>query len=898
MPFSSFMERGLVISLVVLGVLLVSVGVFSLSESGVTGESILDRLTRILASSSSGSGSSENPYGSSTTTVLQVQDKTNVFPRTDINIGVDKRGKARRLSKEILTLSEEYGRSGGRQRTNLREDLILKAKQRADLMEVIAEEDPGEFLKNAFLASEKSKLIPEIQQYLEKEVLVENAVLDSRHIDDFDQPENSKFEYRLIKGKNVYNFFPDEKLIAVSGDEINVNGLLLGNNLVVDAGQKRRGVPATAVGIQKKRRRDPIVDDINPYGKNDDPPTEQSPTLGPQKIAVLLLKSYGETDLPSKEDMEERIFRGPIQDFFKENSYDKMWLEGEVFGWYEIENFDGIIEKGEPKDYINAALEADESLDLRGFERIVLVPTQHKNHRGWGSVGKVGITTDKYGHLSVSYAMVSAASLDENTFIENSWTDFDHVFTHEFGHNLGVHHANSFECENTISTGYCKHDEYGNRFDVMGSGGKGDFNAYFKHVFDWISIESGSVKELSQTGDKVALEPIDKEGSVVAVLKKEGENSPLIYLETRTNLILSPWESGEDINLEEKGIFVNWVFNELETRILNLKNQPGRVNWRKVSLPPGEEFFDERSGTHIMHEIGSNEANVVSIRNEKPSCDGGFIIRELGFWNFDSGGKQETWKGNEDRSISLKQTEIGSLEVFTSSNDYYYLCPDHSYNFKLEMPIEWEFEGIINPWDGKEIENVGFSFHIPEDQQPGKYDLKLLIEELDTGIIIEKIIEINVIKNEDLILKNDFGNLKYGSSGKGGSVFLPDNSGTWSELGLYSHSVDVTVNVYENLISENIFQERLISNLDPEKTTVLDNGITCKIDRETFEHKCLWYNSNKLITVHWWSMEDLELREEVSEDFFNLIGAYVKKYPPPIVENDQGVLNNILKLFN
>jgi Bacterial Ig domain/Concanavalin A-like lectin/glucanases superfamily/PKD domain/Putative Ig domain/Galactose oxidase, central domain/Calx-beta domain len=75
------------------------------------------------------------------------------------------------------------------------------------------------------------------------------------------------------------------------------------------------------------------------------------------------------------------------------------------------------------------------------------------------------------------------------------------VLTHELGHNLGLYHANYWVTEPVSVTGPGKNQEYGNKFDVMGSTGgttMGPMVAVHKAVLGWLS--PGAVHRVTANG--------------------------------------------------------------------------------------------------------------------------------------------------------------------------------------------------------------------------------------------------------------------------------------------------------------------------------------------------------------------------------------------------------------
>lgn len=85
------------------------------------------------------------------------------------------------------------------------------------------------------------------------------------------------------------------------------------------------------------------------------------------------------------------------------------------------------------------------------------------------------------------------------------------TFMHELGHNLGVWHANYWRTTPPSVTGPGSNLEYGNNFDVMGSGGiSGQFTASFKSALSWMpqeqfwNVTSSGLYRIHQTDEGIA----------------------------------------------------------------------------------------------------------------------------------------------------------------------------------------------------------------------------------------------------------------------------------------------------------------------------------------------------------------------------------------------------------
>lgn len=86
------------------------------------------------------------------------------------------------------------------------------------------------------------------------------------------------------------------------------------------------------------------------------------------------------------------------------------------------------------------------------------------------------------------------------------------IFLHELGHNLGVWHANRWETTPPSFIGPGTNHEYGNKFDIMGTGAdlNGHYTASFKNTLSWMpqeqfwNVTSSGLYRVHQFDDSVA----------------------------------------------------------------------------------------------------------------------------------------------------------------------------------------------------------------------------------------------------------------------------------------------------------------------------------------------------------------------------------------------------------
>ncbi len=193
--------------------------------------------------------------------------------------------------------------------------------------------------------------------------------------------------------------------------------------------------------------------------------------LGTQSTLVIIVAVGNESpaDVGSIRDM---VFSNKFEtanDYFIRNSFGKLSLTGIVVGPYKLPEttcgIDDILK--------NSIKAADKDVYFPDYQRIVLVYTTDYSKKSChsctcGTIGKSWIQTSD-GPVRASISWIG-------------WHNFIAV-SHELGHNLGMHHANTLEC---IS---CKSNEYGDQFDIMGNGPR-HLNAPHKEEVGWLDNDN------------------------------------------------------------------------------------------------------------------------------------------------------------------------------------------------------------------------------------------------------------------------------------------------------------------------------------------------------------------------------------------------------------------------
>lgn len=266
--------------------------------------------------------------------------------------------------------------------------------------------------------------------------------------------------------------------------------------------------------------------------------------VGPQRTVVILASSTGTPSshrYANKSNTASLFFSASsgqsMKDFLEEASYGQTTIVGasgpgsssDVVGPYSIATSctPGTIFK-------NAVAAADSAVDYNLYDRVVIAyehPTQC-SFAGVASLGTwpLGVLDGAQPSLSVS-VNVNAATGDTTADGKIGGTAL-----HEMGHNLGLRHAYTVDCDTVIykSTG-CVQTEYGNPADVMGRAyGYGHYNAVNKDELGWLA---GRTQDVTSTGT-YALAPFEQGGGVTVLRvprarDENGNPTAYFYLEYR-----------------------------------------------------------------------------------------------------------------------------------------------------------------------------------------------------------------------------------------------------------------------------------------------------------------------------------------------------------------------------
>lgn len=311
------------------------------------------------------------------------------------------------------------------------------------------------------------------------------------------------------------------------------------------------------------------------------------PVLGEERVAVILV-NFQNTPLPASptRDEERNFVNSSITNYYTENSYGKVHVTGDAFGWYTL----ALDQSCDINAVWSEAVRvADNDIYYPSYGRIVVIAPYGPNCGGWAGMGTIG---------KASLTSNDGRSYASRTEIIVTWARSLYIFGHELGHNFGVHHASFLDCgDASLAASGCTTEEYGDRYDIMGSPNTFHFNAAFKEYVGW--LDSSEIKLVEQSGSFMII-PIETTFSGIKALKIRINNTATgyLYIEYR-------YPMGFD-NLTNPPAGLN-VYNGALLHTLVYANKTGLIdpspliddNLITISLLPGQTFIEPTSGSRI-----------------------------------------------------------------------------------------------------------------------------------------------------------------------------------------------------------------------------------------------------------------------------------------------------------
>lgn len=467
------------------------------------------------------------------------------------------------LDSATQELNTRYVELKNRQVLGKKNELIKLAKARKSLFVETIVRNPNAAIKAILPENSLSELHNLIDTCVETSAEFE-GVLEVIHADSSDYTiSDTHFVLHTNDGKAI-NLHPAGNLYVglESRTKIRVKGVIIDNELVFDASRSLKQAIDSKGGI------DIVSQPGNP------------PVIGDQKT-VFILANFQNTTQPNLTQSQENSFiANELNPYYVENSYKKISLTGDAFGWYTVPIDQTCGYGAIQSQAINAA---DNDVFFPNYDRLVIV-APYGPSCWWGGMatfGKTAITTaDGTVNMSVSWIVADyGANLP--------------LVGHELGHNFGNDHASFADCgDMTITSNYseCTIDEYGDSYDIMGTGNSFHFDAAHKEYVGW--FEPSNIQTVTANGAYV-LEPIEIASLNLKAIKIQRNANDYIYVEYRQPI---GYDSGNALNNIYQGALIHSLISPIKTGLLDPTPLDSRST---IILASGSSFIDPATKSQI-----------------------------------------------------------------------------------------------------------------------------------------------------------------------------------------------------------------------------------------------------------------------------------------------------------
>lgn len=375
------------------------------------------------------------------------------------------------LDSLTSSLLQELGRYSKRpSRQSLNRLIELSSRRKQLILSLIKEDSLSDILRND-LSSQRNNFPAEVQNNIERRISISGSV-NTLIVDDFEN-QISWTEYSLQTTGNMYNLNFIEDPYIPSGTQINVNGILIDDEIIVNS-----------------------YDIIQQYQITTPPVT--------RKAAVILIK---------------------FQNYLTETLSQPQALStmNSVKSYYEEASFNQLSFLG----HLNPAASAD----IFGY---VTIPYDNVNcdYATWGQAARnaaqsLGFNQANYDNVvhMFTFSDCNWAGLaylpGTYSFVARGQSFTTHVVGHELGHNIGAHHASSYICISNFGlpvsiSNSCTINEYGDPFDIMGNLLTVHMNNFHKGQVGWFT--SANTVDVSNSGT-FTIEPIEYPTSGIKSLR-------------------------------------------------------------------------------------------------------------------------------------------------------------------------------------------------------------------------------------------------------------------------------------------------------------------------------------------------------------------------------------------
>jgi hypothetical protein len=526
--------------------------------------------------------------------------------------------QAHAKTRSLVALANRYAAATAADKVRLQDDLLSAAQARYEFLIQTLDEDPAAALSGLLPAGVRAGLPAMLTRYLEQDVRVEGT-LEILHEDGID---GSRFRYFLESpnGRLSLHFATHAPDNVLTGAKVLVSAVQIDGMLALGGSTS---VQQTAAG--------PLPN-----------------TFGAQRTVVLLVNFSDNPQQPyAPEEARAAIFQ-TTSDFFRENSYQQTWLDGNVFGWFTIPLNSATCDYASIASYAQSAATAA-GVDLSNYtHRVYAFP---QSACGWWGLSSVG------GNPSQSWI---------NGSFELA------VLAHELGHGQGLWHAHSLDCgTTTIVASGCTSNEYGDIVDMMGASSWAHYSAFQKERLGWLNYNASPPITTVVADGTYPIEAYESTGSGPKALKILKSTDPATgqrtwyYVEFRQPIGFDSFLSEPSVGAQNvtTGVLVHTGSESGGNSAFLLDMTPATAMyywWYDPALAVGQTFTDLDTGLAITTSwVGTTGAGVTIKLGTAVSTGSALVSVST---------NQSSYTRGQTVSVSAKVTSGGSPVAKASVN--------------------------------------------------------------------------------------------------------------------------------------------------------------------------------------------------------------------------------------
>lgn len=411
-------------------------------------------------------------------------------------------------TNNLLTKGSEYSTLSKAKRKQALPELKEISLQRRQLLTSLIKTNPSAASNLLLTEAQIKKLPKELLTELERPANVsgEFVRLEMENFDPVTKnvlSSEEQYFLKVSKNKIVPMYFEAKPVLLKTGDRISGNGVTIDKNIFIPKSQGIKKISGKVSFIQKTK-----TFFYSLFG------SDEVLALGGQtkKTAIILVNFRDFPQQPySVDQARAAIFIGQdsVSAFYQENSFGQMSLtghldpqNGDVFGWYTLPYDIGNNCETSPSSFVNEieAAAARNGYNTENYQQVII---------GVATPVQCGVRGFAEGPGGKRVYIIDPEF-------------FKGTITHEIGHNLGLGHAKTYNCEDAqnnpvVLSDLCHASEYGDGFSIMGqSSQQKHFNNAEKQALGWFT--NNNILDITASG-LYRVAPIEKGTDQVQMLR-------------------------------------------------------------------------------------------------------------------------------------------------------------------------------------------------------------------------------------------------------------------------------------------------------------------------------------------------------------------------------------------